>query len=46
MSDAVIQQTGTSREINEMPRTRFVAEFIGNNNLFEGVLTSLVVLSH
>ena len=41
MSDAVIQQTGTSREINEMPRTRFVAEFIGNNNLFDGILTSL-----
>ena len=41
MSDAVIQQTGTSREINEMPRTRFVAEFIGNNNLFEGILTSV-----
>ena len=31
MSDAVIQQIGTSREVHENPRTKFVAEFIGNN---------------
>jgi ABC-type Fe3+/spermidine/putrescine transport system ATPase subunit len=40
MSDALIQQIGTSRQIYEHPRTRFVAEFIGNNNLFKGVLKS------
>ena len=40
MSDAVVQQIGSSREIYESPRTRFVAEFIGNNNLFPGVLKS------
>ena len=40
MSDAVIQQTGTSREIYESPRTKFVAEFIGNNNLFSGTIKS------
>jgi spermidine/putrescine transport system ATP-binding protein len=40
MSDAVIQQTGTSREIYENPRTRFVAGFIGNNNLFKGTVRS------
>ncbi len=40
MSDAVIQQTGTSREIYENPRTRFVAQFIGNNNLFKGTIRS------
>ena len=40
MSDAVIQQIGTSREIHESPRTKFVAEFIGNNNLFPGVIKS------
>jgi ABC-type Fe3+/spermidine/putrescine transport system ATPase subunit len=40
MSDAVIQQIGTSREIHESPRTRFVAEFIGNNNLFKGIIKS------
>ena len=36
MSDAVIQQIGTSREVHENPQTKFVAEFIGNNNLFQG----------
>ena len=40
MSDALIQQIGTSRQIYEHPRTKFVAEFIGNNNLFKGVLRS------
>ena len=40
MSDSVIQQIGTSREIHEYPRTKFVAEFIGNNNLFPGVIKS------
>jgi ABC-type Fe3+/spermidine/putrescine transport system ATPase subunit len=40
MSDAVIQQIGTSREVHENPRTKFVAEFIGNNNLFRGRIQS------
>ena len=40
MSDAVIQQIGTSREVHESPRTKFVAEFIGNNNLFQGRIRS------
>jgi ABC-type Fe3+/spermidine/putrescine transport system ATPase subunit len=40
MSDAQVQQIGTSREIHENPRTRFVAEFIGNNNLFKGTVRS------
>ena len=40
MSDAVVQQIGSSREIHENPRTKFVAEFIGNNNLFPGVVRS------
>lgn len=40
MSDAVIQQIGTSRDIHENPRTKFVAEFIGNNNLFSGKIKS------
>ena len=40
MSDALIQQTGTSRQIYEAPRTRFVASFIGNNNLFKGTIKS------
>jgi|GEM_PF-6792798 len=40
MSDSIIQQTGTSREIAESPRTKFVADFIGNNNLFTGTVKS------
>ena len=40
MSDAVIQQIGSSREIAESPHTKFVAEFIGNNNIFSGVVKS------
>jgi ABC-type Fe3+/spermidine/putrescine transport system ATPase subunit len=40
MSNAVIQQIGTSREVHEHPRTKFVAEFIGNNNLFQGKIRS------
>ena len=40
MSDARVQQIGTSRQIAEAPRTKFVAEFIGNNNLFSGTVRS------
>jgi len=40
MSDAVIQQVGTSRDVYENPRTRFVADFIGNNNVFQGTVKS------
>ena len=40
MSDAVIQQIGTSRDVYERPKTKFVAEFIGNNNLFSGTVRS------
>src|SRR6202046_88354 len=40
MSDALVQQIGTSREVHENPRTKFVAEFIGNNNLFQGRIRS------
>ncbi len=40
MSDAMVQQIGSSREIHENPRNRFVAEFIGNNNMFKGIIRS------
>ena len=40
MSDAIIQQIGTSRDIYERPQSKFVAEFIGNNNLFSGIVRS------
>lgn len=36
MNDGHILQEGTPREIYEHPRTRFVADFIGQTNFFEG----------
>ncbi len=38
MRDGRIQQVGTPREIYESPRSRFVADFIGNVNLMDGTL--------
>jgi spermidine/putrescine transport system ATP-binding protein len=35
MSDGQLQQLGTPRDIYECPRTRFVADFIGETNLLE-----------
>jgi thiamine transport system ATP-binding protein len=34
-----IEQVGTPREVYHRPATRFVAEFVGNNNVFEGRVT-------
>ncbi|MFW5679508.1 MAG: ABC transporter ATP-binding protein [Pseudomonadota bacterium] len=36
MNDGRIEQVGTPAEIYDRPRTRFVAEFIGEIDLFEG----------
>ena len=36
-----IEQIGTPREIYDAPRTRFVAEFIGETNLVEGVVENM-----
>jgi putrescine transport system ATP-binding protein len=36
MSQGYIAQVGTPHEIYEFPNSRFVAEFIGNVNMFEG----------
>ena len=38
MNNGDIEQTGTPREIYENPRTRFVAEFVGNINFIPGRL--------
>jgi iron(III) transport system ATP-binding protein len=38
MRDGRIEQVGKPREIYERPRSRFVAEFLGNPNLIEGVI--------
>ena len=39
MSHGRVLQVGTPKEIYEHPNCRFVADFIGNVNLFEGLLT-------
>ena len=39
MSQGRVLQVGTPKEIYEFPNCRFVADFIGNINLFEGRLT-------
>ena len=36
MKDGVIEQLGTPMDIYDHPRTRFVADFIGESNVFEG----------
>jgi putrescine transport system ATP-binding protein len=40
MDRGVIRQTGTPTDIYEFPKSRFVADFIGSINLFEGHVTS------
>lgn len=39
MSQGKVLQVGSPKEIYEHPNSRFVADFIGNVNLFEGQLT-------
>jgi iron(III) transport system ATP-binding protein len=38
MKDGVLQQVGTPRELYRLPRSRFVAEFIGETNFLPGTL--------
>ena len=39
MSDGKIQQIGTAEEIYNEPKNVFVADFIGESNIFNGVMT-------
>jgi len=41
MSNGKVQQMGTPVEIYERPANRFVADFIGESNFFEGTIRSL-----
>ncbi len=36
LNAGVIEQVGSGRELYEAPRNRFVADFIGENNIFDG----------
>ncbi|MCI8285677.1 MAG: ABC transporter ATP-binding protein [Firmicutes bacterium] len=38
MRDGIIEQTGSPREVYEKPVNRFVADFLGKANFFEGVV--------
>ena len=40
MNNGKVEQIGTAEEIYEHPRTRFVADFIGDTNLLEGTVHS------
>ena len=39
LRDGVVEQVGSGRDIYELPRTRFVATFLGESNLLEGRVT-------
>ncbi|SDL90870.1 thiamine transport system ATP-binding protein [Halogranum gelatinilyticum] len=43
MHDGRVEQVGTPRDVYHRPETRFVAEFVGDNNVFEGTVTELSV---
>lgn len=43
MRDGKLLQVGTPAEIYDSPQTRFVAEFIGTSNFFEGPLSRLEI---
>jgi len=38
MADGRVEQVGTPEAVYREPETRFVAEFVGENNVFEGVV--------
>ena len=40
MDAGIVKQTGTPAEIYEAPNSRYVADFIGNVNMFEGRVTA------
>lgn len=39
MNQGLIEQIGSPTEIYERPKTRFIADFIGETNIFEGTVT-------
>ena len=41
MNAGDIRQVGSPREVYREPRNRFVAEFVGTNNIFEGTVTEV-----
>lgn len=41
MKDGEIVQTGTPRELYDSPKSRYVADFVGTSNFFDGQVTEL-----
>lgn len=41
MNEGRVEQIGTAEEVYERPRTRFVADFIGDTNLLEGTVKAM-----
>ena len=41
MHDGILDQLGTSTEIYEQPKTKFVATFIGETNIFDGAVVAI-----
>jgi ABC-type Fe3+/spermidine/putrescine transport system ATPase subunit len=41
MREGRVEQVGPPRELYEQPRTRFVADFVGTNNLVEGTVRAV-----
>ncbi len=41
MNDGLIQQIGAPKEVYRWPRNRFVAEFVGTNNILEGEVVGI-----
>ncbi|MDZ7843124.1 MAG: ABC transporter ATP-binding protein [Gammaproteobacteria bacterium] len=39
MNNGLIQQVGTPSEVYEFPGSRYIADFLGSINLFEGIVT-------
>ncbi|SNZ15149.1 thiamine transport system ATP-binding protein [Natronoarchaeum philippinense] len=40
MNRGRVEQVGTPRDVYRRPETRFVADFLGDNNVFEGAITA------
>jgi spermidine/putrescine transport system ATP-binding protein len=41
MKDGLVQQIGSPRDIYEQPKSRFVADFIGETNFLDGVISQI-----
>ena len=46
MNNGEILQVGTPHEIYEMPKTKFVAKFVGHSNLFDGYVSNNYKKNH